>query len=327
MGSDIRIGISGWTYPDWRGVFYPEAMVIKNELKYASQTFNAIEVNGTFYGLQKPPTFQRWYEETPAGFSFALKAPKYVTHERRLKDVKTPIANFFASGILALKEKLGPILWQLPPNLPLKDDRVEVFLKLLPHNTKDAGKMAEGHSDWLKGRTLLECDESRPLLHALEVRNHSFVSPDFIKLMRDHNVAIVVGDTAGRWPLIEEITSPLVYIRLHGDETIYPDGYTSKALKLWAGKIRDWSNAVNHVYAFCDNDHKIAAPLNAKKLKGLLAVDWSPPSLIQEKTKTKSKASKPKPSKATANNRTVGKPAGKSRAKNQPLHKRRKSSR
>ncbi len=274
--TNIRLGISGWTYPDWREIFYPEKLPIKKELGYASRVFNSIEVNGTFYSLQKPHTFEKWYNETPPDFSFAIKAPKYITHERRLKEVETPIANFLACGLLALKEKLGSILWQLPPNLSYEENRITQFLELLPHDTKQACKLAHKHSEWMSERTFLECDRKRPLLHAVEVRNHSFNNPEFIKLMKHYKVAIVIGDTAGRWPLIEEMTGPIIYIRLHGDETIYPKGYTKTALKTWAQKIKHFSSQAESVYAFCDNDHKTAAPANAKQLMKLLGIVWDP---------------------------------------------------
>ncbi len=273
--TDLRIGISGWTYPDWRGLFYPPKLPIKQELNFASRVFNSIEVNGTFYSLQKPHTFMRWYEETPDGFQFAVKAPQYITHEKRLNGVEIPVANFFASGILALKEKLGPILWQLPPNLLYDEARLEAFLNLLPHTTKQAALRGQNHSDWMKERSLIEVDIDRPLFHAIEVRHESFANPDFLRLLRSHNTAVVVGDTAGRWPLIEEKTGPIVYIRLHGDESLYPDGYTSGALYEWAEKIKSWS-AECPTYAFLDNDHKTAAPLNARELMTLLSMNFQP---------------------------------------------------
>lgn len=318
----IRIGISGWTYPDWRGSFYPDHVIIKNELQFASRVFNSIEVNGTFYSLQKPRVFEKWYNETPAEFSFAIKAPKYVTHERRLIDVATPVANFLASGILALQEKLGPLLWQLPPHLPYDGERIKTFLELLPHNTKDATKVARGHSDWMAERCFLETDANRPLLHALEVRHHSYVNKEFFDLMKQHNVAIVVGDTAGKWPLIEEVTGSMIYIRLHGDEEAYPNGYTKNALKSWGEKITTFmsSSKIDSVYAFCDSDHKIAAPGNAMHLMQAMGVEWQHEQLPTVIKKAPAKNT----SKATTNNSTVRKPTRKTSPKNKPLDKRRK---
>ena len=344
----IRIGISGWTYPDWRGSFYPDHVTIKNELQFASRAFNSIEVNGTFYSLQKPKIFEKWHDETPAGFSFAIKAPKYVTHERRLKDVATPVANFFASGILALKDKLGPILWQLPPHLPYDVVRIKAFLEMLPHTTKDALKVAKNHSDWMAERCYLETDADRPLRHAIEVRHHSYVNDEFLALMREHKVAIVIGDTAGKWPLIEHVTGSTIYIRLHGDEEMYPKGYTKPALRLWSEKILKLAAKVESLYAFCDSDYKIAAPFDARHLMDLMAIDWKPqpadivkqaitakPAAVAKAApKTSAKATaKPKPpakktamksTASAANNSTVRKATRKASAKDKTLDKRRK---
>lgn len=322
----IRIGISGWTYPDWRGTFYPDHVTIKNELQFASRAFHSIEVNGTFYSLQKPKIFEKWHDETPAGFSFAIKAPKYVTHERRLKDVATPVANFLASGILALKDKLGPLLWQLPPHLPYDVVRLRAFLEGLPHTTKDAVKIAKNHSEWMAERCYLETDADRPLQHALEVRHHSYVNDEFLALMKEHGVAIVIGDTAGKWPMIEHITGSMVYIRLHGDEELYPKGYTKPALKSWAKKIADLSTQVESVYAFCDSDFKIAAPMDAKHLMNHLAITWSPapPVLAKSEVAAKKSVAKKTTLKATANNGTVSKATRKTSTKDKPLDKRRK---
>lgn len=337
--SKIRIGISGWTYPDWRGTFYPDHVIIKNELQYASRTFNSIEVNGTFYSLQKPKVFEKWYDETPEGFTFAIKAPKYVTHERRLKEVETPVANFLASGILALRDKLGPLLWQLPPHLPYDVERVKRFLELLPHTTKDAVKVAKGHSEWMAERCHLETDKDRPLLHALEVRHHSFVNQEFIDLMKQHRVAIVVGDTGGKWPMIEEVTGSMIYIRLHGDEEKYPKGYAKSDLQHWSEKISSYAANVETVYAFCDSDQKIDAPANAQDLMQLMSVTWQPEGrdvfvappvkskpAAKPKAAIKEKTSKVKTaSKTAANDRVVRKTAGKTGTKHKPLNKRRKS--
>lgn len=333
----IRIGISGWTYPDWRGSFYPEHITIKNELQFASRAFNSIEVNGTFYSLQKPKIFEKWHDETPPGFSFAIKAPKYITHERRLKDIATPVANFLASGILALKDKLGPLLWQLPPHLPYDVVRIKAFLEGLPHTTKDAVKIAGNHSEWMAERCYLETDIDRPLRHALEVRHHSYVNDEFLSLMKEHKVAIVIGDTAGKWPMIEHITGSMIYIRLHGDEELYPKGYTKQALKSWAAKIADISAQVESVYVFCDSDFKIAAPMDAKHLMNHLEINWAPTPMakpaLKEATKpaaksktpaTKSVAVRDKSKATTADNRAVGKATRKTSTKDKTLDKRRK---
>ena len=181
----IHIGMSGWTFEGWRGNFYPKGLVQRKELEYASSQVNSIEINGTFYALQKPATFQKWYDETPKDFCFSVKAPQYITHIRRVKDVKEPVCNFFASGLFCLKEKLGAILWQFPPNVTLKDDRFEKFLDLLPYNSRDASKLAQKHSSKMKGRSFVEVHADYPLRHAFEFRHPSFFNEAFFELLKN----------------------------------------------------------------------------------------------------------------------------------------------
>ena len=173
----IRIGISGWTYKPWRGDFYPEGLPHKRELAYASSIFNSIEVNGTFYGLQRPKAFADWAEATPADFVFAVKGSRYITHMLKLKNVGTPLANFFASGVLRLRDKLGPILWQFPPQLGFDAERFAAFFALLPRDSGAALALARRHDERLDGRAWLEIDHVRPLRHAVEIRHPSFVDP------------------------------------------------------------------------------------------------------------------------------------------------------
>ena len=240
--ANLRIGISGWTYPPWRGVFYPAKWAQKRELEFASRQVNSIEINGTFYSLQRPESFLAWKEATPEGFVFSVKGGRFITHMRRLKDVEAPLANFFASGVLRLGEKLGPILWQLPPNFQYDRERLETFFGLLPRDTKEAAALARHHDAKLKeGRAWTRAEGKMPLRHALEVRHTSFENGDFVKLLRKHDVGLVVADTAGNWPLMEDMTSDFVYVRLHGDESLYASGYTDPALEKWARKIRAWA--------------------------------------------------------------------------------------
>ena len=293
--SQLRIGISGWTYTPWRGSFYPDDLVQKRELAYASRQLNSIEINGTFYSLQRPSSFQKWYDETPDDFVFTLKAPRFITHMKKLKDVAEPVANFFASGVLALRDKLGPILWQLPPSLGYDADRLESFFDLLPRDTADALKVAKGHDARMKGRAYLETDKTRrPLRHALEIRHETFRQPEFVKLLRKHDVALVVADTAGKWPHMEDQTArDFVYLRLHGAEQLYVSGYDDASLADWAKKIRAWSTGKSagsdkltatppksmkksrDVYAYFDNDVKVRSPYDAMRLSALL--DLRPP--------------------------------------------------
>jgi uncharacterized protein YecE (DUF72 family) len=282
--SEMHIGISGWRYAPWRGVFYPKGLAQHRELEFASTQVNSIEINGSFYSLQRASSYRSWYDATPEGFCFAVKGARYVTHIRRLKEVKTPLANFFASGVLCLEEKLGPFLWQLPPTLKYDHHLIEQFLRLLPKDTHAASKLARQHNDKLKTRAALKVKVRRPLRHAMEVRHPSFECEDFVSLLRKYHVALVVADTAGKWPFMEDPTSDFMYLRLHGDEKLYVSGYTAAALKEWARKIRGWARGKTPVktkrvaprppsppgrrdiFVYFDNDVKVHAPFDAMNL-------------------------------------------------------------
>lgn len=284
MAGQIRIGISGWRYEPWRGVFYPERLPQHSELKYASRMLPTIEINGSFYSLQHPDFYAEWRDDTPDGFVFAVKAPKYITHMRRLKEIEAPLANFFANGLFELRDKLGPILWQFPPQMHFKPERFEAFFALLPRDTFAAAALAARHDHRVEGRTSLAPDRKRPLRHAVEIRHGSFIDPAFIALLRRHRVALVVADTAGKWPLLEDLTADFVYLRLHGDEELYASGYSDAALERWAARIRTWSQggqvpdarvasprpaakrARRDIYCYFDNDVKVHAPYDAATL-------------------------------------------------------------
>src|SRR5690606_10844916 len=218
---NIRIGISGWSYAGWRGVFYPSDLPRRRELEYASRKVSSIEINGSFYSLQRPTTYRRWYDETPPRFLFAIKGSRFISHMKKLKDVETPLANFFASGVLRLGNKLGPILWQLPPGLRFDPERVAGFLERLPRTTTDAAKLARRHDKRLAGRSWTRAESHRRIRYAFEVRHPSFLDPEFARLLRHHHAALVFADTAGLFPYAEEVTADFVYIRLHGYEQIY----------------------------------------------------------------------------------------------------------
>lgn len=291
----IRIGISGWTYPPWRGDFYPAGLPHERELEFASRQVNSIEVNGTFYGLQRPASFRSWYQATPDDFVFSLKGSRYLTHLTRLREPRIPLANFFASGVLELGKKLGPILWQLPPNFPYDRQRLESFFKLLPRDTEAASRLARSHDEKLRARAALKPSADLPIRHALEVRHPSFEQPEFIALLREHHIAMVVADTAGKWPLIEDVTADFIYIRLHGAEELYASGYTEPALDEWAGKIRRWAQGGTpenarlltppppirkqgrDVFTYFDNDVKTHAPFDAISLGKRFVPPPSPP--------------------------------------------------
>lgn len=290
MAADLRIGISGWTYVPWRGTFYPKGLAQKNELAYAGRELSSIEVNGSFYSLQRPSSYALWREQAPDGFVFSVKAGRFITHMKKLRGVETALANFFASGVLALGDKLGPILWQLPPSLGYDADRLEAFFDQLPRDTKEAAKLAKRHDARLKGRALTKTDANRPVRHAMEVRHDSFKTPEFVALLRKHDVAMVVADTAGKWPAIEDVTSDFVYVRLHGDEQLYVSGYGDAALERWAAKVRAWARGGEpkdaarigppakprkvgrDVFVYFDNDVKVRAPYDAMHLAAKLGL-------------------------------------------------------
>ena len=283
-----RIGISGWRYAPWRGTFYPEGLPQDKELTYAAERFDTIELNGSFYSLQRPENYARWYEEVPDGFRFAIKGSRYITHMLRLRNVKTALANFFASGLFELEDKLGPFLWQLPPTLTYDRERLLAFFELLPRDGAAATALARRHDKRVTGRARLTTEPRRKLHHAIEVRHPSFVRPEFIALLRRQKIALVVADTAGKWPLMEDVTADFVYVRLHGDKKIYESGYTDAALESWAAKVRAWlrgrqiaaartvatkppSRRHRDVYVYFDNDIKVHAPYDAERLAGKLA--------------------------------------------------------
>ncbi|MBV8781409.1 MAG: DUF72 domain-containing protein, partial [Phycisphaerae bacterium] len=218
----LRIGISGWVYKPWRnGPFYPPKLPHHQELAYASRQLNSIEINGTFYSLQRPSSFQEWRDQTPDDFLFSLKGPRFITHMKRLRNCQEPLANFFASGVLALGKKLGPILWQLPPNFQFDAEPLEAFFEMLPRTTEAAAALAKKHNEKLKVRAFNRVLAPQRLHYALEIRHESFICEPFIRLARRHRIAVVVADTAGKWPVIEDVTADFMYLRLHGDEQIY----------------------------------------------------------------------------------------------------------
>lgn len=280
---NVRIGISGWTYGPWRGEFYPADLPQHQELAYASRIFNSIEVNGTFYSLQRPSSYAAWAEQTPDDFVLSIKAPSYITHRLRLRDAQTPVANFFASGVLRLGRKLGPILWQLPPFFRYDAARLDAFFRLLPHDSEAAATLARRHDARMEGRTWLEPDGCWPIRHALEFRHSSFVTPECVALLRRWKVALVCADSVA-WPRRMDLTSDFVYCRLHGSKTVYVSGYDGPTLDAWAGRVAAWAEGgeppdaerivdsegprlpCRDVFVYFDNDVKVRAPADAQAL-------------------------------------------------------------
>jgi uncharacterized protein YecE (DUF72 family) len=299
----LRIGISGWRYAGWRGKFYPKDLAQRRELEFASRVFNSVEINGSFYSLQLPSSYQRWYSETPHGFVFSVKGARFITHMKRLRDVKAPLANFFASGVLALREELGPILWQFPPSFRWNKEKFANFFELLPRDTAQAVKLGKKHDSKLKARAFLKIDIPRPLRFAVEIRHPSFMVPEFFELLRAHNIAFVFADTAKKWPYAEDLTADFVYVRLHGDTKLYVSGYSEKAIEWWANRIEHWqrgrqprdaklvgvgtsncdvrgsgsgrpASLPRDVFVYFDNDAKVHAPFDAIRLAKGLGVNW-----------------------------------------------------
>jgi uncharacterized protein YecE (DUF72 family) len=278
----VRIGISGWTYPPWRGVFYPKGLPQSRELDHATRQFDTLEINGTFYGMQRPDAFADWADRAPDGFVYAIKGSRYLTHMLKLRNAATPLANFIASGVLRLGAKLGPILWQFPPQFRFDAERFETFLQMLPHDTRAAAKLGRKHDGRLKAPAWLDVDKNRKLRHAVEIRHDSFCDGAFIDLLRKYDVALVCADTV-EWPLLMDLTSDFVYCRLHGSEELYASGYDAEALDAWASRVVSWATGGEpadakrvgskarkqhrDVFVYFDNDAKVRAPFDAQGLR------------------------------------------------------------
>jgi uncharacterized protein YecE (DUF72 family) len=264
---ECRVGISGWTYAGWRGDFYPAGLPHRQELGYAASRLSSIEINGSFYALQRPSSYRRWHDETPDDFVFAVKGGRFITHLKRLRDVDAPLANFFASGVLCLGDKLGPILWQLPENLAFDARVLDDFLGLLPRSTTEAAALAARHDERLSGdRVDTTARTEQPLRYAVEARSGTFATEEFHEILSSHGVGCVLADTAGRWPMLDRRTSDLRYVRLHGDRELYASGYTGAALDAWADRCRGWIAGGEDVFVYFDNDAKGFAPRDAMAL-------------------------------------------------------------
>ena len=300
----VRVGVSGWRYEPWRGVFYPAGLPQRLELRYAASIFRTLEINGSFYSLQRPESWRKWYAEVPDDFVFTVKGPRYLTHMLKLREFEQPLANFFASGVLALNEKLGPILWQFPPQMRFDPERFEPFVARLPKNTANALELARGCDARMHGRSHLAIDRPRTMRHAVEIRHESFLDTRFVAMLRTHRVALVIAETARKWCMPRDVTADFMYLRLHGDKELYRSGYRPAAIKRWAERIRAWheggepaslppgavqiaepakaARAGRDVYCFFDNtDVKLRAPADAQGLMrrlGQLPGRWEEPS-------------------------------------------------
>jgi uncharacterized protein YecE (DUF72 family) len=226
----IRIGVGGWTYEPWRGAFYPKGLAQKRELEYASSKLTSIEINGTYYGSQKPESFAKWHDETPDDFVFSLKATRYATNRRVLAEASPTIERFFNSGVTNLKTKLGPINWQFATTKRFEPVDFAAFLTLLP---KSVGGLA--------------------IRHAVEVRHESFRTPEFVQLAREHGVAVVIAGDC-EYPQIADVTGPFVYARIMGTIESEEAGYSNRGLDQWAARAKTWAAGG------CPADLKTVAP-------------------------------------------------------------------
>ena len=268
-------------------MFYPEGLAQRRELEFASRRFNSIEINGSFYSLQDATSWQRWHDETPNDFVFAVKCPRFISHIKRLRDIEAPLANFFASGVLLLRRKLGPLLWQFPPNMAFDAPRWEAFFRRLPKTTNAAARLALRHDHRVAEPALPDRLPRFPLRHAMEIRHASFRCAEFIALLRKYGIALVVADTAGKFPYLEDVSADFLYLRLHGAEVLYASGYDDASLRRWARRIAVWSaggeprdaqrasmqragRSARSVYCYFDNDAKVRAPFDAQRLHTLV---------------------------------------------------------
>jgi len=274
------IGISGYDYKPWRGRFYPEDLPARRWLEFASRRFNSIELNGTFYSLKSPAVFERWVAEVPNGeFVFAVKGGRFITHNLKLKNAEASLGNFFASGVLALGQKTGPFLWQLPATYRFEAERLDAFMRQLPRTTLEAEAVARQHDHRLRRGALVDASTNVAFRHAFEVRHPTYFNDEFYSLLRAHRCAFVIADTAGKFPYAEEVTADFVYVRLHGSQELYASGYTDAELDAWAAKIDAWRsgpNGARDVYVYFDNDAKVHAPFDAERLAERVGLPLAP---------------------------------------------------
>jgi len=271
---ELRIGVSGWRYPSWRGDFYPKGLPQRLELTYAADRMTAVEVNGSFYSLQRPSSYAAWAAAVPEDFRFAVKGGRFITHMKKLAGVETALANFFASGVLALGDKLGPVLWQLPERLAFDEQRLESFFALLPRTTSEVAALARRRDDKLADDRVLTTPVSeRPVRHALEPRHPSFETAQAREVLRRNDICMVIADSAGRWPQMPDATSAFRYVRLHGETELYASGYTDDSLDRWAHQCQAWLDEGHDVHVYFDNDARGHAPYDAVRLLDRLG--WS----------------------------------------------------
>lgn len=266
---EVRTGTAGWVFEPWRGVFFPEGLVQKKELNYAATHLTSIEINATFRANQKPASFAKWAGETPEGFKFSIKGPQLVTHIRRLKNCRQELANFFASGPLALGDRLGPFVWQLPPNLAFDPESFAAFLDMLPKNVEQYLSLA-GEADGAKAEPYLDASDVGTIRHAIEPRHPSFDHVDANALFTRHNVARVIADTTENPS--RKLTADFAYCRLQGPAREDATGYDEADISNWAKTIAGWRDAGRDVFAYFVHEDKLHAPHNAIALRKALGI-------------------------------------------------------
>jgi hypothetical protein len=276
-GGIVRVGVSGWVHQPWRSLFYPKRLRHVQELAFAASHFRAIEVNATFYGPQRPETFDAWAEQVPPGFLFVPKAPREITHTDRLRAPEALVARFFASGVLNLGASLGPVLWQLPPDLRFRAERLEALLGALPRDGDGARDLVTRHLGGPAAARLPPGPVRRPIRHVIEAPHPSFRCPAVIEVLRRHNVVLAVIDTDTDAPA-GDVTADFVYCRLRGAA----EGYGNGALETWAERCRAWASGgepsdtsriapkarrrKRDVFVVLDTVDKLRAPANAQEL-------------------------------------------------------------
>jgi len=264
------IGLSGYDYKPWRGRWYPEDLPARRWLEYASRRFDSIELNGTFYSLKSPAVFERWADEVPDDFVFAVKGGRFITHNLKLRNAEASLGNFFASGVLALGTRTGPFLWQLPATYRFDAERMDAFMAMLPRDAREGEAVAAWHDERLRRGALCEARAQIQFRHAFEVRHPSYFHDEFYAILRAHRCALVFADAAGRYPYVEEHTADFTYVRLHGSTELYASGYTDEELDDWAARVARWREH-GDVYVYFDNDAKVHAPFDAERLVSRVA--------------------------------------------------------
>lgn len=285
--SAIRIGLSGWTYRDWAGPFYPPDLPSQEWLAFVAERFDTVEVNRSFYSLLDPDVYRSWHQTVPDDFVFSIKGSRYITHLKNLREVETPLANFLASGVFELRRKLGPILWQLPPHRRPRQDRLEAFLELLPSTPTEADHLV-GRHDGRVSQPVGPSAVAGPLRHVIELRHPDSFTPETAELIRTSGHVIAFSHST-TWPYTEELTSDFVYLRLHGPAELYSSPYGEEGLEWWASRIEAWRRGeepsdarriatdapprpkIRDVFVYFDNDSGAHAPRDASRLVEMLS--------------------------------------------------------